>query len=125
MKSKEELEHDGFTNSGVSRFEDTVKEYSGALYSKSIGFGKMDKADDLSLEVTHDHVRKAAFAIAKSFGKEKVSAWMVVSQVAEYVLTAIAAFALGLLSKPWGTPLFVVASVLAGLLIAIRLTRSK
>ena len=124
MKSKEELKHDGFTESGIARYEETVKEYSETLYSKSISYGEADKAADLAREVTHDHVRAAAYKIA-SYPKAKVSPWMVASQVAEYVFTAVGAFALGNITETWGTPLFVGAAVIAGILISVRLTRSK
>ena len=125
MKTKDELKKDGFTESGVDRYEKTVKEYSNTLHSKSINFGEADKATDLPREVTHDHVRAAAYTIAKSYGKQKLSPWMVASQVAEYVFTALGSFALGKTTESWSTPLFVGCAVIAGILVAVRLSRSK
>ncbi len=125
MKNKDELKCDGFTESGVARYDETVKEYADTLYSKSISFGEADKDAKLAREVTHDHVRAAAYTIAKSYGKDKKSPWMVVSQVAEYVFTAIGAFAVGNTSETWGTPLFVCSAVIAGILISVRLSNSK
>ena len=125
MKNKEELESDGFTASGLARYQETVKDYAETLRSKAVTFGEADKAPDLPREVTHDHVRAAAHLIANSYGKDKVSPWLIVSQVAEYVLTAISAFALGNTDKVWGTPVFVISAVVAGILIAVRLSKSK
>lgn len=125
MKSKQELENDGFTTSGLARYEETVKEYAETLHSKAKTFGEADKARDLPREVTHDHVRAAAHLIANSYGKDKQSQWLVVSQVVEYILTAISAYALGNTAKPWGIPVFVISAVVAGILIAVRLSKSK
>lgn len=125
MKNTEELESDGFTASGLARYQETVKTYAETLRSKAVTYGDADKAPDLPREVTHDHVRAAAHLIANSYGKDKVSSWWIVSQVAEYVLTATSAFALGNTDKPWGTPVFVVSAVVAGILIAVRLSKSK
>lgn len=125
MKSKDDLIKSGFTESGLARYEQTVNEYAEMLYSKSVSFGEADKAKGLPREVTHDHVRAAAYTIAKSYGREKKSSWMIVSQVAEYIFTAVSAFALGNLEKNWGTPLFVSAAVLAGILVAVRVSKSK
>ncbi len=125
MKSKQELEQEGFTTSGLTRYEETVKAYADTLHSKAITYGEADKAPDLSREVTHDHVRAAAHLIANSYGKDKVSPWWIVSQVAEYILTATSAFALGNTDKAWGTPVFVISAVVAGILIAVRLSKSK
>lgn len=125
MKSTEELESDGFTASGLARYQETVKTYAETLHSKAITYGDADKAPDLPREVTHDHVRAAAHLIANSYGKDKVSSWWIVCQVAEYVLTATSAFALGNTGKQWGTPVFVISAVVAGILIAVRLSKSK
>lgn len=125
MKTTQELEQDGFTTSGLSRYEQTVEQYADALYKKSITFGDSVKANDLSREVTHEHVRSAAQLIANSFGKSKTSAWWIVSQITEYVLTATSAFALGNTTKPWSTPVFVISTVVAGILISVRISKSK
>lgn len=125
MKTAEDLERDGFTSSGLSRYQQTVREYAEVLHAKAVTYGDADKAPDLSREVTHDHVRSAAHLIANSFGKPRTSSWWITCQVAEYVLTAASAFALGNTSKPWGTPVFVIAAVVAGILVAVRLSKSK
>jgi hypothetical protein len=125
VKNNEELEDDGFTVSGLARYQETVKIYAETLHNKATTFGDADKAPGLPREVTHDHVRAAAHLIANSYGKDKVSAWWITSQVAEYILTATSAFALGNTDKPWGTPVFVISAVVAGILIAVRLSKSK
>jgi|TARA_R110000851_G_scaffold210472_1_gene362875 hypothetical protein len=125
VKSTQELEQDGFTASGLARYQGTVEAYADTLHIKAITYGDADKAPDLPREVTHDHVRAAAHLIANSYGKDKASSWWVVSQVAEYILTATSAFALGNIDKNWGTPVFVISAVIAGILIAVRLSKSK
>jgi len=125
VKSDQELELDGFTKSGLTRYQETVSAYADTLHKKAVTFGEADKASDLPLEVTHDHVRAATHLIANSFGKNKGSPWWVISQVSEYLLTAISAFALGNTSTEWGTPVFVISAVIAGILIAVRLSKSK
>ena len=60
MRTDQELKQDGYTASGIVRYQDTVKGYSDALHSKAITFGDADKDPDLPREVTHDHVRAAA-----------------------------------------------------------------
>lgn len=125
MKTKEQLEEDGFTASGLSRYQSAVNEYAETLYTKSVTYGDADKAPDLPREVTHDHVRSAAHLIASSFGRDKPSSWWAASQVAEYVLTAASAFALGNSTKDWSTPVFVISAIVAGILIAVRLSKSK
>jgi hypothetical protein len=125
MKTSADLEKDGFTSSGLSRYQQTVREYAEALHSKAVTYGDADKAPDLAREVTHDHVRAAAHLIANAFGRPKTSGWWVVCQVTEYVLTAVSAFALGNTTKPWGTPVFVITAVVVGILVAVRLSKSK
>jgi hypothetical protein len=125
VKTDQELEEDGFTASGLARYRDTLKEYTDTLHSKSITYGEADKAPDLPREVTHDHVRSAAHLIANTFGRDKTSQWWVVCQVFEYLLTAISAYALGNSAKAWSTPVFVISAVVAGILISVRLSKSK
>jgi hypothetical protein len=125
VKTDQELEQDGFTSSGLTRYQETVKAYADTLHKKAVTFGEADKAPDLPLEVTHDHVRAATHLISNSFGKDKASPWWVVSQVSEYLLTATSAFALGNTAKAWGTPVFVISAVVAGILIAVRLSNTK
>lgn len=125
MKTDQELQTDGYTESGISRYRQTVEEYSDALYSKSVTFGEADKAKNLPLEVTHEHVRAAAYTIAKSYGKDHQSPWMIASNVGEYLFTAVAGIGGGNLDKPWGTPVFGVALAIAVILIVVRLVNSK
>lgn len=125
MKTKQQLVNDGFTDSGIARYVETLGDYSDSLHSKAKSYGEAEKADGMTREVTHDHVRAAAYTIAKSIGSKKASPWMVTAQVAEYVLTAVGAYALGNTAEPWGIPLFVIAAVVAGILVAVRLSRSN
>lgn len=125
MKTPQELQKDGFTESGISRYEQTTKEYADAVHSKSISFGKADQANGLPLEVTHEHVRAAAYTIGKSYGREHKTPWMIASNVAEYVFTAIAGIGGGNLKETWGTPVFGVSLAIAVILIVVRLAKSK
>ncbi|SBS68815.1 hypothetical protein [Vibrio atlanticus] len=125
MKTDQELKEAGFTLSGVKRYQSTVGDYANVLYKKSLNFGDAAKAEDMPREVTHDHVRSSANVISNTFGTEKTSKWWILCQVSEYVLTAISAYAAANLSKDWGTPVFVVAVVLAGVLVATRISNAK
>jgi hypothetical protein len=125
LKTTQELHNDGFTESGISRYEQTIKEYSESVYSKSIILGRLDQAKDLPLEVTHEHVRNATYAIGKSYGKEQKTPWMVACNVAEYAFTAIAGIGGGNLNKDWGILCFSIPLAIVVILIVVRLTKSK
>ncbi|MEX1199500.1 MAG: hypothetical protein WEB02_01805 [Methylophaga sp.] len=125
MKTSQDLDQAGYTTSGIARYEQTVEEYADTLHNKALKFGELNKAPDLPIEITHDNVRAAAYQIANTYGKNKTSHWAIISQVTEYILTAISAYALGKTSESWGLPLFVIAAIIAGILIAIRLSKSK
>lgn len=125
MKTAGQLQTDGFTTSGIDRYQQTVTEYAEILHSKAVGYGDAAKAPGLAREVTHDHVRAAAHSIADSIGKPKASRWLAISNVAEYALTATSAFALGNTKEIWGTPVFVISAVIAGILIALRIAKGR
>ncbi len=125
IKTTSDLETDGFTASGQTRYQQTVDDYAATLHLKAVKLGDADKGRGLDREVTHDHVRAAAHSIAMSFGKPSRSNWLVAGNVAEYALTAVGAFAVANTTKSWGTPVFIIAIVIAGILVAIRITNSR
>lgn len=125
MKTAGQLQADGFTTSGIYRYQQTVTEYAEILHAKAVSYGDAAKAPSLAREVTHDHVRAAAHLIADSVGKPKTSGWFAVSHVAEYALTAISAFSLGNTKAIWSTPVFVISAVIAGILIVVRISKVR
>jgi hypothetical protein len=114
-----------FTASGKRQFTLTVADYVRQLLAKSIHFGEIDKADGLNAEITHDHVKASAHAIASSYSKPTIPMWVIVVQVLEYVATAAAGVGGGHLDKPWGIGTFGVGVSIAVILVVIRLTQSK
>lgn len=125
MKNQEQLENSGFTESGKARFIQTVEDYSEKLFSKASSYGNADKAKDLPLEVTHDHVRQAAHSLASSYGKERPSKWAVACHIGEYIFTAIAGIGGGNISKSWGQITFGVSLAIAVILIVFRISRTR
>lgn len=125
MKTDEELKADGLTPSGLKRYKDAVADFERTLLEKAILFAQADKASDTNIEVTHDHVRSGAMAMAASLGKGIPSPWAIPVQIGEYLFTAAAGVGGGSLNEPWGTPLFVVSVALAVILFVVRCTRLK
>lgn len=125
MKTDQELVQAGLTTSGLKRYTDAVLDFEKTLLEKAIVFAQADKADDSNIEVTHDHVRSGAMAMAASLGKSKSSAWSVPVQIGEYIFTALAGIGGGSLKEPWGTPLFVLSVAIAVILFVVRSTRLK
>lgn len=123
MKSDEELKKDGFTTTGIQRYQGTIREYENSLYEKSLKFGDAHKAQDLPTEITHAHVKSAASSIANSYGDSKLSGGQIMAQVLEYILTAVSAFALAKLNTNWGMPVFVITAIITALLVFTRLLR--
>jgi len=122
--SNEELGIAGFTNSGVPRFNETVKGYSGLLFERAIHFGDVDKAPNLPREITHDHVRAAAYSIANSYGKPTTSKWSTVGQIGEYVAIAVVGAGGSNLDNQYGVLAFGVGLLIATVLIVTRLTKT-
>ena len=106
MKHDADLKVAGFTESGQTRYKQTVNEYSDILFSKSVAFGDADKADDAAREVTHDHVKAAAHQIAESFSRGDKPVFAVWCQVGEYISAAIAGLGAGKLDQSWGIAVF-------------------
>lgn len=122
MKTDIELKNAGFTDSGITRYRNTEEAYCEELYKKALALGDRDKADDLPREVTHEHVRDAAHAIA-SKGSSGQSTAQVFCQVGEYLFTAAAGVGAGKLDEKWGIILFGVSLTLGVVLFVIRNTR--
>lgn len=125
MKTDHELVQAGLTTSGLKRYKDAVLDFEKTLLEKAIVFAQADKADDSNVEVTHDHVRSGAMAMAASLGKSKPSPWSIPVQIGEYVFTALAGVGGGSLKESWGTPLFVLSVAIAVVLFVVRSTRLK
>ena len=123
--SDEELTEGGFTNSGATRFKETIKGYSDILFQRSIHLGDVDKAPNLPREITHDHVRAAAFSIAKSYGKPPKSKWLVPAQIGEYVAVAVTGAGASNLDESMGMAAFGLGLAIAVILIVARLLKTK
>lgn len=125
MKTPQELVQSGFTESGKARYTQTVEDYAEALYAKASSYGIADKARDLPLEITHEHVRQGAYSMASSYGKDRSSRWTLASHIGEYAFTAIAGVGGGHISEGWGMITFGVSLAIAVILIVFRLSKSK
>lgn len=124
MKTDQELQAGGFTESGAKRYKATATAYSGELFSRAVALGESDKAADAPREVTHDHVRSAAAALALK-GQDKSDPVQVGCQVGEYVCAALAGVGGGKLEHSWGVLLFGLSLTLGVILFVIRNSRSR
>lgn len=96
------LTRSGFTQSGMDRYNKTINEYNKILFEKSVSQGDFDKAPDLAREVTHDHVKKAAYSIADSYGKPLKPKWLVIVQFFTYLSTGLVGLSSGYLNEGIG-----------------------
>jgi hypothetical protein len=122
MKTDSELEQSGYTDSGRSRYKSAVTGYCDELFAKSLALGDRDKAVDTPREVTHEHVRSAAGAIAIR-GRESKTAIQVWCQIGEYVCAALAGVGGGKLETSWGTVVFGLSLAFGVILFVIRNTK--
>ena len=122
MKADLELEQAGFTDSGTTRYKNAVAAYYDELYRKSVALGDRDKAIDMPREVTHEHVRSAAAAIAVR-GREGQTTFQVWCQIGEYVCAALAGVGGGKLETSWGTALFGLSLAVGVVLFVTRNTK--
>jgi hypothetical protein len=123
MRTPEQLEASGYTESGRTRYLKTATDYLDEVFNRSVKYGELDKDQGSNLEVTHEHVREAAHSIARSYGKERPTRWAIASQIGEYLFAALAGVGGGNLSTPWGTPVFGLSLALAVILIVVRLSK--
>lgn len=123
MKTDQELQTGGFTESGAKRYRATATAYCEELFSRAVTLGESDKAADAPREVTHDHVRSAAAALGLK-GQDKFSGTQVWCQVGEYVCAAAAGVGGGKLEQSWGVLLFGISLALGVVLFVTRNSRS-
>src|ERR1035437_6382083 len=117
------LRNEGFTESGCRRYCDSVLDYANTLKTRAVLYAEADKAPDLAREVTHDHVRAAAIALA---GRQTgPSAWGIAGQVSEYLATASAGFSAGNIDTGLGILGFGLSISTAVLLMLVRLVRDR
>lgn len=124
MKTDQELQAGGFTESGAKRYKAAATAYCDELYSRSVALGDSDKAVDAPREVTHDHVRSAAAALAVR-GNDRSDPLQVWCQVGEYVCAASAGVGGGKLEHSWGVLLFGLSLSLGVVLFVVRNMRSR
>lgn len=120
-----DLKTKGFTDSGVQQFSTTVLDYAATLLARAVHFGEADKAPGMQAEIGHEHVRGAAFSIARSFGTPSRSGWSIVGQIGEYVATAVAGVGGGHLDKKEGIIAFGIGVSVAVILVVVRLASRK
>lgn len=123
--SEEGLRAAGFTDSGAPRFKDTVQEYLNILFERAILYANVDKAPNLPREITHGHIRSAAFSIAKSFGKPVKSKWAIPVEIGKCLAIAIAGVGGGHLDKQVGFIAFALALAATVILVTIQLAIVK
>lgn len=122
MKTDLELEQAGFTDSGTTRYKNAVTAYCDELFGKSVALGDRDKAADTPREVTHEHVRSAAAAIAIR-GRDGQTPLQVWCQIGEYVCAALAGVGGGKLDTSWGTVVFGLSLAVGVVLFVTRNTK--
>ncbi len=124
MITEEELETKGFTATGKARLRKTLESYEEQLVEHSLQVGKYSKASDLPLEVTHEHVRKAADNLMSPLRDKKRSKLSITFQVGEYFCSAGIAYGLAEHATAWGFPLALGSLVLGSLLLVLRVIYS-
>lgn len=124
MKTDQELQAAGFTESGATRYKATALAYCDELFVKSVALGDRDKATDTPREVTHEHVRGAATALALR-GGERQDAVQIGCQVGEYVCAAAAGVGGGKLETSWGVAVFGLSLTIGVVLFVTRNLRSR
>jgi hypothetical protein len=120
-----DLDNAGFTNSGKTKFKETVQDFSNQIFEKSVRYGDAEKGDGLEREITHDHITTASFNLSKTFGKKNKSNWLIAAQVGEYIFTGVAGVGGGNLKDQWGVITFGLGLGLAVILIVVRLTNNS
>lgn len=120
-----ELKAKGFTDSGVKQFSTTIGDYASTLLNRALNLGEADKAPNMPAEIGHEHVRAAAFSIARSFGTPSRSGWSIAGQVGEYLATAVAGIGGGHLDKKEGIVAFGLGVSVAVILVVVRLALGK
>lgn len=124
MRTDQELQAAGFTDSGATRYRVSAKAYCDELFAKAVALGDRDKASDAAREVTHEHVRSAAAVIAAK-GQNRNDSIQVWCQVGEYVCAATAGVGGGNLDQKWGVVMFGLSLTLGVVLFVVRNTRSR
>ena len=121
--SEAELSRAGYTVSGKERYEKTLKDYSTTLFKKAVSFAEVDK--EVSREVTHEHVKQAAYSIANSFGKPIKPKYLGIVRIGQYLCAVLVGLATNYLDKLLGTIGFVVAFTVGLILLYIETLKSK
>ena len=124
-----ELKQTGFTESGATRFVNTIKEYSSLLFEKSRKLGEARKANDSNVEINYENVQAATKIITESFGISQEPKWKIWVQAGEYIFTAACGY-LGSQATQVNAPsyfiiLFVLSAIFGVCLFITRKTAKK
>lgn len=118
------LDETGFTSSGISKFKDVIGGYVANVFNKAVHYGHADKGEGMDVEVTHDHVRSAAYSIATSYGKPPKSGWMIAANISEYLFMGLAGAGYSHLDNPYGISAASIGTAIVVILVAYRLIKS-
>lgn len=112
-----------FTAPASKRLADTVEDYRRELHARAQLVAKASTAPDDQVEVTAEHVRGAARAIAATSANRAPSGWVIAGQVVEYICAIGVGAASGHLDKPNGIWTFAGLAAVGLLLLAARISR--
>lgn len=121
----DELSNAGYIGSGIQRYKQTVISYAEELFKNATLLGEIDKVDELPRDVTGEHVRKATVELNKSASKNEIPAWVVLSQIGEYICTAAVGVGASNVSENWGIITFGIGIVIGIALFVNRMTNQK
>lgn len=112
-----------FSNTGVARFKETVKQYTEELFKRASMVGLRQKAKDDALEISSSHVREATIEMNKRYGKTDKK--FTFFQAGEYVCTAVVGAGASNLNCGWGIFFFGVALAIGIGLFVVRVTNQN
>ena len=112
----------GFTESGKTRFKDTINDYATSVFKRSLTLADFDKGENSPREITHEHVRNAA---AKLFLKSHRPKWLNITTPLEYIATMVAGLSGAYLNTTVGLISFIISISMGVTLIIIRVIVTK
>lgn len=120
-----DLVNEGFTDSGKERYKKTIQDYSNIVFDKAITYGDVDKSPNLKREVTHEHVKGAAYSIANSYGKPTKPNWIIFAQIGQYLCTGLVGYFSSQLDDKAGIIGFVISFSVGAILFLVEKLKHK
>lgn len=118
-----QLQSANFSNGGIARFKETVKQYNEELFKRSSLIGESQKASEDEREISSLHVREAAIDINRRYGKHGNK--YTYMQIGEYVCTAVAGAGASHLGSGWGIFIFMCGLTIGTGLFCVRITNQN